>query len=61
MPQCVYRSFFIDTSGFQCFAKSDLNAAIAYRCCGVGYVFTAMAGRWEYSDFFSVALPLFTQ
>ncbi len=50
MPQRVYRSFFVDTGGFQCFAKNDLNAAIAYRCCGVGHVFAAMAGRREYPD-----------
>jgi len=32
MPQRVHRSLFVDTGGFQCLAKSDLNAAIAYRC-----------------------------
>jgi hypothetical protein len=61
MPQRVHRGFFIGTGGFQCLTKSDLNAAIAYRRCGLRHVFAAMAGRREYPDFVSVAFPLFTQ
>ena len=61
MPQRMHRRLFVDKGGFQCFAKSDLNAAIAYRCCGVRHVFAAMTGRGKYPDFVSVAYPLFTQ
>ena len=61
MAQRMYRSFFVDTGTFQCTAKSAVNAAIAYRCRGVGHVCAAIAGRGEYPSFVSVAFPLFTQ
>ncbi len=47
MAQSVHRRFFVDTGGFQCLAKSALNAALADRPCGVGHIFAATAGRGE--------------
>jgi len=61
MAQGVHRGFFADTGAFQCFAKSDLNAAIAYRCCSAGHVFAVMVGRREYPEFIFVAFPLLAQ
>jgi hypothetical protein len=55
MTQRMHGSFFVDTGAFRCLAKSDLNAALAYRRCGQGHVFAVTAGRREYPDFVFVA------